>query len=181
VVSVFYPGRIMASHCMRINISKALEPEAPLHHPRRRSNRMPRVLALKTSVAWVQAAREARKAVEVLPRRRVGSTVLARPGSRKALERKRRAVVRGRLSKLKGVRRATSGTHRLRRTPRFTRLMVLPRHSKVDSSTGSERARHIRLICEVEIRACSNRRDRYPYRHSVAHSPLLVFFFFECV
>jgi hypothetical protein len=121
---------------MRINTSKGSAHEEPPRHRRRHSNRMPKAPALRTSVVWVLAAREARKAVEAPPRRRAGSTVLAQADSRSPGHR-HRPVDQDRLSRLRGDLRVTWGTRKPRQRAHFTRLMALPQRSKVDS-TGSE-------------------------------------------
>ena len=140
-----YPAQTTASRCTRINTSKGLVHEEPPRHRRRLSNRMPKALALRTSVVWALAAREARKAVEAPPRRRPGSTVLAQADSRRALGHRHRPADQDRLSKLRGALRVTWGTRKLRQRAHFTRLMALPRRSKVDS-TGSEHTSHSSLL-----------------------------------
>jgi len=135
----------MASRCTRINTSKGSAHEEPLRHRRRHSNRMPKALALRTSVVWVLAAREARKAVEAPPRRRAGSTVLAQADSRKAPGHRHRPVDQDRLSRLRGGLRVTWGTRKPRQRAHFTRLMALLQRSKVDS-TGSEHTSDLSLL-----------------------------------
>lgn len=146
----------MASHCTRISTNKDSAHGEPPRHPRRRSNRTPKAQVLKTSVAWVQAAREVHKAAGAPPRRPAGSMAQARPGSHRAPVRKRKLADRDRLSRLKGARKDTWGTRRLRRRAHFIRLMGLLRRSKEDNrDTGSELAshrwsvRHVLFLCAI--------------------------------
>jgi hypothetical protein len=74
---------------------------------RRRSSPTPKAPALRTSVVWVQVAREARKRAEVPLHRRADSMARARAGLRRVLGRRARRVDQDRLSRLKGDRRAT--------------------------------------------------------------------------
>jgi hypothetical protein len=89
------------------NISKGSARGELPRRLRRRSSPTPKAPALRTSVVWVQVAREVRKAAEVPPHRQADSTAPAPAGLRRVLGRRVRRVDQDRLSRLRGDRRAT--------------------------------------------------------------------------
>jgi len=104
---VSYRVQTIANRCTLINTNKGLAHGELPPHQRPHSNHTPKPPALRTSVAWGEAAQEARKAVEAPLHREAGSTAELLAGSRRVPGRRDRQVDQDRVSRVRAGLRAT--------------------------------------------------------------------------